>query len=170
VYGESAGGNLSGLLGTVGPEAGFDHGEYADQSSAVEAAVDLYGPTDVADPTFIGTHPIALLARQLTFGDSVALESTASPIDYVSSSSAPFLVLHGADDPLLPPLNSQAFSAALRNAGVSADLVMVQHTGHSMSTPGQLPDTPTVQSMMSGFFSSTLNRPSAWALSWPQGR
>jgi acetyl esterase/lipase len=157
VYGESAGGNLTALLGTVGPAAGYDVGEYADQSSAVEAAVDLYGPTELTDPAFIGTHPIALLAHELDYGSSMASATAASPLDYVSNRSAPFLVLHGADDTFLPPLNSRAFSAALQSAGVSAELVMVQHTGHSMTTPGQLPATPTVESMMADFFASTLD-------------
>jgi hypothetical protein len=65
-------GNLTALLGTVGPDAGYKAGEYADPSSALEAAVDMFGPTDLTDPTFIATSLIALLARELEFGSSAA--------------------------------------------------------------------------------------------------
>ncbi len=45
--GASAGGHLVVLLGTAGPGAGFDRGRYLDQSSRVQAVVDLYGPADL---------------------------------------------------------------------------------------------------------------------------
>jgi acetyl esterase/lipase len=47
-WGSSAGGNLVSLLGLAGPQAGFDHGPYADQSSSVQAVVDMFG---------VGTSP-----------------------------------------------------------------------------------------------------------------
>jgi dipeptidyl aminopeptidase/acylaminoacyl peptidase len=87
----------------------------------------------------------------------VAADGAASPLDRVGSGDAPFLVLHGTEDALVPPLNPQAFTAASRTAGVPAELVMVQHTGHSMATPGQQPSTQTVRSMMVDFFATTLD-------------
>ena len=94
-----------------------------------------YGPTQLTDQAIVGTAPIALLAYELDFGDSLAAATAASPLDYISNASTPSLVLHGTDDAFVPPLNSQAFTAALNGAGVAAHLVMVQHTGHSMATP-----------------------------------
>jgi hypothetical protein len=47
-------------------------GEYADQSSAVKAAVDMYGATELMDPNFVGTSLIALLAHVLDSGRSAA--------------------------------------------------------------------------------------------------
>jgi hypothetical protein len=65
-------GNLTALLGTVGPDAGCKAGEYADPSSALEAAVDMFGPTELTAPTLIGTSLIALLAHVLDFRSSAA--------------------------------------------------------------------------------------------------
>src|SRR5712692_6733292 len=44
VWGGSAGGHLVAMLGTAGPSAGYDVGQYLDQSSAVQAVVDEWGP------------------------------------------------------------------------------------------------------------------------------
>lgn len=44
VWGSSAGGTLVSLLGTTTPTAGFDVGQYLDQSSSVRAVVDMFGP------------------------------------------------------------------------------------------------------------------------------
>src|SRR2546429_3559998 len=41
VYGVSEGGYLSAMLGLSGPDAGFDKGQYLDQSSRVQAVVDM---------------------------------------------------------------------------------------------------------------------------------
>ena len=49
VYGVSEGGYLSAMLGLTGPDAGFDKGQYLDQSSRVQAVVDMWGPTDLTD-------------------------------------------------------------------------------------------------------------------------
>jgi acetyl esterase/lipase len=47
VWGTSAGGLLVNLLGTTDSRAGFDVGEYLDQSSRVQAVVDMFGPGDL---------------------------------------------------------------------------------------------------------------------------
>ena len=46
-WGQSAGGHLVALLGTAGPSAGWDIGAYPDESSAVQAVVDMAGPSDL---------------------------------------------------------------------------------------------------------------------------
>ncbi len=47
VWGQNAGGQLAGLVGTAGPTAGWDVSVYPKQSSKVEAVVDLSGPSDL---------------------------------------------------------------------------------------------------------------------------
>ena len=46
-WGQSAGGQLVALLGTAGPAAGWDIGAYSDESSQVQAVVDMAGPSDL---------------------------------------------------------------------------------------------------------------------------
>ncbi|GAB3897384.1 alpha/beta hydrolase [Kibdelosporangium lantanae] len=49
VWGSSAGGTLVSLLGTTDTSAGFDVGEYTDQTSEVQAVVDMFGAADLTD-------------------------------------------------------------------------------------------------------------------------
>ncbi|GAC1320011.1 MAG: alpha/beta hydrolase [Chloroflexota bacterium] len=153
-YGTSGGGNLAALLGTTDASAGFDLGEYLDQSSHVQAVVDMYGPTELTrmdDSTRFGQ-----LVVQLSFGDSEALREGGSPIEYVSPDSAAFLILHGADDQLVRPHHSQDLAQRLQAAGVPVSLVVVQGTGHSMETPGQQPSPAAVRAMCVDFFGRAL--------------
>lgn len=45
--GESAGGYLAAMVGTTSGHKEFDQGEYSNQSSDVQAVVDLYGLSDL---------------------------------------------------------------------------------------------------------------------------
>jgi acetyl esterase/lipase len=49
VYGVSEGGYLASMLGLSGPDAGFEKGQYLNQSSRVQAVVDMWGPADLTD-------------------------------------------------------------------------------------------------------------------------
>lgn len=153
-YGTSAGGQLAALLGTAGRSAGFDVGEYLDQSSQVQAVVDMYGPTDLTHMDDSATW--GQLVVQFSFGDSVALREGGSPVNFVSRDADAFLILHGADDQLVRPHHSEDLAQRLQAAGVPATLVMVQGTGHGMDTPGQQPSPAAVQSICVDFFSRAL--------------
>ncbi len=153
-HGTSAGGNLAALLGTTDAAAGFDIGEYLDESSRVHAVVDMYGPTELTqmdDSTSFGQ-----LVVQFSFGGSEKLRDGGSPINYVSPDSAAFLILHGADDQLVRPHHSQDLAQRLQAAGVPVSLLVVQGTGHSMETPGQQPSPAAVRAMCVDFFGRAL--------------
>jgi acetyl esterase/lipase len=154
-WGSSAGGQLVAMLGTAGPSAGFDVGQYMDQPSRVQAVADMFGPTDLnnmADSNWFGQ-----LVIQIAFGRaSTAEKAAASPVTYVASGDPPFLILHGTDDVLVRPHHSQDLAGRLEAAGVPATLVMVEHTGHSMLSPGQQPTSDAVVALVADFFSRTL--------------
>jgi acetyl esterase/lipase len=154
-WGSSAGGHLVAMLGTAGPSAGFDVGQYLDQSSRVQAVVDMFGPTDLnamGDSNSFGRFVV-----QVVFGRASATEkAAASPLNYVASGDPPFLILHGTDDVLVRPHHSQDLARRLQGAGVPATLVMVRHTGHTMLTPGQQPASIEVVGMVADFFARTL--------------
>ncbi|MBI5354236.1 MAG: alpha/beta hydrolase [Chloroflexi bacterium] len=124
VWGGSAGGHLVALLGTADESAGFDVGEYLDQSSRVQAVVDMFGPTDLT-MQFEGGYENA---SRVFGGFDAAL---ASPVTYVSSDDPPFLMLHGEADKLVPIEQSEIMLAALQAVGVPAELVTVTNAGHS---------------------------------------
>jgi dipeptidyl aminopeptidase/acylaminoacyl peptidase len=49
---------------------------------------------------------------------------------YVSRTSPPFLLFHGAEDKLVPPRNSTDMAEKLQAAGVSGKAVVVEGEGH----------------------------------------
>jgi dipeptidyl aminopeptidase/acylaminoacyl peptidase len=60
----------------------------------------------------------------------------ASPINYVSASSAPFLLIHGDVDRTVPFHQSELMEAALKKAGVPVKLVRVPGGDHGPTFPG----------------------------------
>lgn len=140
VWGSSAGGHLAALAGLAGPEAGFDTvGGYTNQSSHVQAVVDMFGPTDL---TAYNPDEFALGVGQAVFGISPGQPSArdlltkASPISYVSKGAPPFLILHGDKDTLVPLGQSQALYDKLKATGNSAELIVVKNAGHGFVPTG----------------------------------
>ena len=65
VIGASAGGHLASMLGLTGDgQSQFDVGRYLDQSSAVEAVVDEYGPTDLTSPDWSNSKVLQVSRRR----------------------------------------------------------------------------------------------------------
>ena len=162
VWGSSGGGALVSLLGLAGPEAGFDHGQYADQSSAVQAVVDMFGPADLTD---LGdSEPFARVVAGMALGTSAGVRRSASPLSYVGSGAGavgggpPFLILHGTDDQGIRPRQSQELARRLDAAGVPVRLVLVQGADHGLNDPSQRPTPGQLTEMVADFFSRSLAR------------
>ena len=71
--------------------------------------------------------------RQVGFGEDNIVE--ASPISHVTPDDPPFLLIHGDRDELVPVDQSQLMYERLVQAGVPAELIVVQNAGHSMTAP-----------------------------------
>jgi acetyl esterase/lipase len=161
VYGPSQGGYISSMLGTAGPAAGYDVGPYLNQSSRVQAVVDMWGPADLTD--FSGSPSwISALMQGMSGGTASHTRlHTASPVTYVAPGDPPFLIIHGADDWFIAPHHSQGLAKLLQAAGVPTTLVIVKHNGHGLDAPtsGQVeqPTPSTLVHMISDFFVGTLS-------------
>jgi acetyl esterase/lipase len=130
VMGTSAGGHLASLVGTSDKSAGFDVGEYLDQSSRVKAVIALAAPLDLTK-----NFPNADIEtmKRIGFGEDNIVQ--ASPITYVTSDDPPFLLIHGDQDELVPPEQSQLMYDRLTQAGVPAQLVIVKNARHALIEP-----------------------------------
>lgn len=128
--GVSAGGHLVSLIGTSDPSAGFDVGEYLDQSSRVQAVIAM---APVMDLTRSFPNADIEAMRQVGFGEDNIVQ--ASPITHVTPDDPPFLLIHGDRDELVPVEQSQLMYERLLEVGVPAQLVIVQNAGHSMTAP-----------------------------------
>ncbi|NOY98871.1 MAG: alpha/beta hydrolase fold domain-containing protein [Chloroflexi bacterium] len=158
VWGGSAGGHLVSLLGLSDESAGWDVGEYLDQSSRVQAVVDMFGPSDL---THLGDGDRARRRSAQVFGadgtDDPIL-AAASPVTHVTPDDPPFLILHGWEDDVVRPSQSQTLYDRLSQAGVPATLVMVENAGHSFKpVDGKIsPSREEITQMVVDFFDQYL--------------
>jgi acetyl esterase/lipase len=140
--GGSAGGHLAAVLGAAGD---------------VQAALDFYGPADLltmpsnvpgpnkADVDLAKANGAVLLGGIVR--DRPELAKQASALYLASRSSAPFLILHGDKDPMVPLSQSERLATRLREVGVPCALHVVPGGGHG----GKGFDTPEVRAVLRGF-------------------
>jgi acetyl esterase/lipase len=138
-WGASAGGHLVAMLGVTAHVDEFDVGENMGISSRVQAVVDYFGPTDFLQmdehrPKGGMVHNKPQSPESLLVGGPIqemkAEVARANPITYVSQEAAPFLIVHGDRDPLVPHHQSILLVDALRKAGVPVQFYTVEGGGH----------------------------------------
>ena len=119
--GESAGAQLALLLGTE-----------TDPATRVEAVVDFFGPTDLTAMVNEGTGGASAVVQFLGSGPAQdpAAYAAASPVDRVTSTSAPVLILQGTADTIVPPSQSEELAAAYTAAGASDRLILIPGATH----------------------------------------
>jgi len=142
VWGGSAGGHLSALLGTSGGTPGWDVGEYLDQSSRVQAVVDMFGPADLTVNFDASDFQNARTVFGATNPDDPKL-AAASPVTYIDPGDPPFLILHGDQDTTVYLEQSQILYQKLQATGVEAQLVVVHGAGHGFAKAGAQPISPS---------------------------
>ena len=133
VTGGSAGGHLALMVGLTGPLKVFEgSGPHLDQSSAVQAVVNFYGPSDFTQsygksvdahevlPLFLGGD--LLHNRQ----DHIA----SSPLYYVTPLAPPILSVHGTKDTYVAYEQSAWLTSKLLSAGVDTELETIAGAGH----------------------------------------
>jgi acetyl esterase/lipase len=136
--GASAGGHLVALLGTADSSAGWDGGEWTDQSSRVQAVVTQSGLSDFTVPVEGGVSLAIYYAFGALAGTNPELLAPASPVTYITPDDPPFLIIHGDQDGTVPLEQATILDARLKAAGVSSTLVVVQNGGHDLKAlPGK---------------------------------
>ena len=167
VLGDSAGGYLSQMTAATNGEKAFDKGDWLNVSSDVQAAVTIFGISDLTTigegfgPEIQKVHESpavteALLVHGAAFrgfpGASIMSDKgkalAASPLGHIDGSEPPFLILHGAQDPLVAPSQSAKLYKALKAKNVDAEYVLVDNAQH-----GDLPwfQKPVIDRVVSWF-------------------
>lgn len=135
-WGDSAGGHLASLLGVTDANAEFEEsGGYAEQSSRVQAVVDMFGPADLTLTFERDKSP----HMEHVFGTAdctAQIIKQASPVTYVSSDAPPFLIIHGEKDEVVLLDQSEALYRRLVSANVPVNLIVVENSGHSFTSVG----------------------------------
>ena len=174
VWGDSAGGHLSALLGTSAgiPELEGKEDNY-DISSKIQAVCDWYGPTDFTKiklafeekfsesviekygnkPWFEYTLAITkLLGGPLA--ENLKLAELANPINFVDPTDPPFLIYHGELDNIVPISQSELLAEKLKENNVSVTFIKDLKRGHSYQGPKGERFDPALIEMVINFFDS----------------
>lgn len=125
LMGESAGGQLASMA-ALRP----------DSEHAVQGVVAFYTPSDLANLA----RTSAVIPDEVrdavkgTLFESLLLSGLKefSPVNYVSSSAPPFLLIHGTDDDVVPIAQSERFCDKLRAANVGCELYPVEGGAHGI--------------------------------------
>lgn len=138
-FGTSSGGNTALLLGLTGDDPSFRTEEFAEESDAVMAVVDCFGPTDLNRMIDVqyGAMPkndenllYALGGRDPERYHEIL--DRISPVNYAKPGRKlpPFLILHGDADQVVLYEDSARFYNQLIAGGHRADLIHVTDAPH----------------------------------------
>ena len=139
VHGTSAGGHLVALLGTSAgvPEMDGSIGLHMDISTEVRCVLNYYGPTNFLRMNDFKSridHDAADSPESQLIGgaiqDNKIKTLTANPITYIDSEDAPFLIMHGTDDMLVPYNQSVLLDKALKKSGVPSVFLTIKGGKH----------------------------------------
>ena len=149
VFGDSAGGYLAEMVAMTNGESDFDVGDNLNESSEVQAAVSFYGISDLLTigeglgDEIASVHQSkavteALLINGVAFDtfkgasvfDTPEKAREASPLSHVDGNEPPLLLLHGAKDTLVSPLQSKKLYEALKAQGADAEYILLSNAGH----------------------------------------
>lgn len=145
VWGSSAGGHLSSLLGTSGDvkELEGDLGPHKDFSSRVQCVVNLCGPEDFSQALMFDKEGKPIWKDDAVSGllsgnasDKPAEARAASPVTHVTKDDPPFIHFHGTKDQRVAYRHAEAIHEELQKAGITSLLVPITDGGHgSVSHP-----------------------------------
>lgn len=145
VWGQSAGGYLAAMTGATNGLPQFEGAGNPGPSSAVQAVVDEFGPSDFAtiaadfdtamqDQMYAPGGFLAQFAigsdTKLSVKDDPAAVAAADPSTYVSASIPPFVELHGSADHYVSPSQTLLLHNAIRAKGGKSTRYVVQNGNH----------------------------------------
>ncbi|HEY1406149.1 MAG TPA: alpha/beta hydrolase [Spirochaetota bacterium] len=130
VWGESAGGYLAILLGTTNGNSSFEGNEGNETfSSRVDAVCDMYGP--------------------------IIFTGLPNPTDYISSTTPPFLIMHGKKDTFVPWQQSETLNRELTSHMIKSELVLFDNADHGHLSPEILYSVKNMNRVLD-FFDKTI--------------
>jgi acetyl esterase/lipase len=125
VFGGSAGGHLSLMLGTTSDDGTKDSQDQIERvGNRVAAVVAYFPPVEISEFLHMKDRFPAL-----DFDEKLA--ESVSPLRFVTTDDAPTLLVHGDKDDLVKLDQSQRISAAFEKEQVPCELIVMEGAGHS---------------------------------------
>lgn len=170
VMGNSAGGYLAAFTGVTNEVKKFDKGDNLNESSSVQAAIDIYGLSDLNQ--IDSGYPEEIKKLHESEGSPEALWvngpslngehnadgrkkfSEANPINYIDKAIPPFLLMHGDADKSVSPDQTKILHEALIKAGANSTRYVVKNAEHGGIYWAQ----PKVNKIIIEFLNGTLKK------------
>ena len=146
VFGQSAGGNIAAMVGVTGNIGDYDDASLgnAGVSSAVQAVIDQYGPTDFLQMD-AQAKAQGCAASDQAHNDASSFESAyigaaiqtlpdqvkkSNPMTYISKDTPPFLIQKGDQDCTVPIESTKMLADALSAAKLDVTYTSLAGAGH----------------------------------------
>lgn len=129
--GNSAGGHLACMAGLCTHDPAT--GDPAEQANGV---VSVCAITDLRDPDTNHFPIAASFLEQFMggwYGGAEEKWALASPMSHIHEGAPPFLIFHGTEDSIVPSAQSQSLYASLCQAGVPAELHILEGEEHGFT-------------------------------------
>lgn len=162
VTGDSAGGHLVQFLGVTADVKQFEGDEgNPTQSTRVACVVNRYGPSDFTKSYGKSVDAAEVLPLWLGGNLETAREKhiISSPLNWVTPSAAPTLILHGTDDKYVAYEQGVWMRDRLQNAGVHVEMLTLEGAGHGFKGA----DAEKADAAMFAFFDKQLKESHAAA-------
>jgi len=156
VYGVSAGGHLSLMLGTTADEGKSDDKDLVLRTSdRVQAVVAFVAPTDLTVMVKESPNRLPAYDRLPSLNLEMAEAQAISPLLHVSPDDAPTLLLAGAKDDLVPIEQNRSLQKAFDEQNVANKFVEYPDAGHGFGPK----DLELAVGEMVGWFEQHLAKP-----------
>lgn len=134
VFGMSAGGHLSLMLGTTADDGDAQATDPVLRASdRVQAVTAWVAPTDLRIMVWDAPDSLPAYRRFPALELDLNAAEQHSPLAHVSADDAPTLLLAGDKDELVPILHSEQIDAALKEQNVKSKLVVFEGAGHGFA-------------------------------------
>ena len=137
IWGDSSGGHTALFVGFTQGNQELDTDVYSEYSERVNAAINYFGPSELAkmsDYPSTMNHSLATSPEGMLIGgdvpDNPELARKASPVYYATSNAVPVFMAHGNRDMLVPLNQSDLVAEALDKAGVTYEYYCLLESGH----------------------------------------
>ena len=154
VMGESAGGYLAAMT-ALATDPGYDVGDHLSLSSAVQAAVCWYPPSDFCTmPRSAADSPESLLLGK-NATDHVSEAAAICPVSFVTKDSPPMMILHGQNDHTVPFDQGERLHDKMEELGCDVTLIALKNADHADIRFFQ----DEIWQMIADFFKDKLKQP-----------
>jgi acetyl esterase/lipase len=179
ITGASAGGHLSLMMGAAGTDGNPKAEDPVDRvSSRVQAVACFFPPSDLMNygekgVEALGTGKLSAFKAPFDFEEldpktrafvritdpekRREIGRRISPINHVTASAAPTLIIHGDADKLVPIQQAEIFLAKLKEVGVPCQLVVKPGASHGW--PGLDKDIPTLVDWFDKYLGKSSSKP-----------